>query len=67
MRRNADADYYGFDRDEDDETKEVERAREEGAPEDWTPIPGGWVVPGLDKVTEFLVERRKSRLFQWLR
>ena len=37
MRRNVDADYYGFNRDEDDGTKEVEsfrnveRAGEEGA------------------------------------
>ena len=62
------ADYYGFNRDEGDGTKEreifrnVERAMEEGAPEGWTPIPGGWVVPGLHEVTEFLVERRRSRL-----
>jgi len=73
MRRNVDADYYGFDRDKDDGTKEVEsfrnveRAGEEGAPEGWTLIPGGGVVPELDEVTEFLVERRKSRLFQRLR
>ena len=52
MRRNADADYYGFDRDEDDGTKEVEsfryveRAGEKGAPEDWTPIPSGWECLG---------------------
>ena len=44
MRRDVGADYYGFNRDEDDGTKEresfrnVERAREEGAPEGWTSI-----------------------------
>ncbi|PUU73407.1 Isy1-like splicing family-domain-containing protein [Tuber borchii] len=47
MRRNVDADYYGFNRDEADRPKEVEsfrnveRAGEEGAPEGWTPISGG--------------------------
>ena len=59
MRKNVGADYYGFNRDEGDGTEEVERAGEEGAPE--------WVVPGLDEVTEFLVERRKSRLLQRLK
>ena len=34
------------------------RAGEDGAPEGWTPIPGWQVAPGLDEVTEFLVERR---------
>ena len=68
MKRDVGADYYGFNRDESDGMKEresfrnVERAREEGTPEGWTPIPGGWVVLGLDEVTEFLVERRRSRL-----
>ena len=79
MRRNVDADYYGFNRDEDDGVllayerakevesfRNVERAGEEGTPDGWTPIPDGWVVPGLDEVTEFLVERRKSRLLQRL-
>ena len=52
MRKNVDADSHGFNRDEDDGTREVEsfgnveRAGEEGAPEGWTPIPCGWVVPG---------------------
>ena len=70
LRRNVDADYYGFNRDEADRPKEVEsfrnvkRAGEEGAPEGWTSFPGGWVVPGLDEVMEFWVERRKSLLFQ---
>ena len=47
MSKNMDADYYGFDRDENDGTKEVEsfrnveRAREEGTPEGWTPILSG--------------------------
>ncbi|PWW74813.1 Isy1-like splicing factor [Tuber magnatum] len=79
MRRNVDADYYGFNRDEDDGVllayerakevesfRNVERTGEEGVPEGWTPIPDGWVVPGLEEVTEFLVERRKSRLLQRL-
>ena len=45
--RNVNADYYGFDRDEDAGTKEVEsfrsmgRAGEERPFEGWTPIPGG--------------------------
>ena len=61
-----DADYYGFNRDEDDGRKEVEsfwsveRAGEEGASGGWAPIPSGWVVPGLDQVMELLEERRKS-------
>ena len=38
--------------------RNVERAGAEGAPESWTPIPGWNVVPGLDEVTEFLLERR---------
>ena len=38
--------------------RNVERAGAEGAPESWTPIPGWYVVPGLDEVTEFLLERR---------
>ena len=53
MGKNVGADYYGFNRDEDDGTKGLERAGEEGAPE--------WVVPRLDEVTEFLVKRRKSQ------
>jgi len=67
MRRNVDADYYGFNRDEEDGRKEVEsfrnveRAGEKGASEDWAPIPSGWVVPGLDEVTELLGEGEKSR------
>ena len=57
--KNVGADYYGFNRDEGDGTEEVERAGEERAPE--------WVAPGLDEVTEFLVERSKSRLLQNLK
>ena len=47
MRRNMDPDYYNFDRNDEDGTKEVvgfrhvERAGEEGAPEGWTPVPSG--------------------------
>jgi len=50
MRGNVDADYYGFNRDEDDGTKEVdsfrnvERAGVEGAPEGRTPIPSEWAA-----------------------
>ena len=55
-----DADYYDFNRDEDNGTKEAEsfrngeRAGDEGAFEGCTPIPGGWVVPGLDEVSAAL-------------
>ncbi|PUU81790.1 Isy1-like splicing family-domain-containing protein [Tuber borchii] len=31
--------------------RNAERAGEDGALQGWTPIPGGWVVPGLDEVT----------------
>ena len=65
MRRNVDADYYGFNRDEDDGRKEAESFRNVERAGEGAPIPGGWVVPGLDEVTEFL-ERRKSGLFQKL-
>lgn len=78
MRRNVNADYYGFNRDEDDGAllayermrevesfRNVERVGEE-ASEGWTPIPNGWIVPGFNEVTEFLVGRRKSRLSQKL-
>ena len=73
MRKNVDANSHGFNRDENDGTKEVEsfgnveRAGEEGAPEGWVLISSGWVVPGLDEVAEFLVEQRKSQFFQRLR
>ena len=39
----------------------------DGVPEGWTLIAGVCVVPRLDEVTEFLVERRKSRLLQRLK
>jgi pre-mRNA-splicing factor ISY1 len=78
MRRNVDADYYGFNRDEDDgvllayeKRKEAESFKnvvigEDGKPDGWMAIPDGWEVPGLEEVTEFLVERRKSRLLERL-
>ena len=59
LRRNLDADYCGFNKDGDDGTKEVENFRnveregEERAFGGCTPIAGGWVVLGLDEVTEF--------------
>jgi pre-mRNA-splicing factor ISY1 len=75
MRRNVDADYYGYNRDEEDGVLlEYERKKEAEAmenvgrngtgepPRDWTEIPAGWKVPDLAEVNEFLVERRKSRL-----
>ena len=70
MRRNVGVDYYSFNRDEDDGTegvesfRNVERAGEDGVPEGWTLIVGVCVVPRLDEVTEFLVERRKIRRLQ---
>lgn len=45
---------------------DVEKAEEEWAPESWIQIGGGWVMPGLDEVMEFLVERRTSKLLQRL-
>ena len=39
--RNVNTDYYGFNRDEDAKTKEVEKAGEKRAYQGWTPIPGG--------------------------
>ena len=75
LRRNVDADYYGFNRDEEDgvlleyeSSKELEamesvaRNGQGEPPSSWTDIPAGWKVPDLEEVNEFLVERRKSRL-----
>ena len=75
IRKNVDADYYGYNRDEEDgvlleyeSAKEREAMENVGAngqgdpPGGWTEIPAGWKVPDLDEVTEFLVERRKSKL-----
>lgn len=78
LRRNVDADYYGFNRDEEDggllkwekkrEREAVEGMRVKGGeiPKGWVQIEGGWKVPTLEEVTEFMVERRKSRLLQKL-
>ncbi|KAH8149409.1 uncharacterized protein LAJ45_06488 [Morchella importuna] len=79
MRRNVDAEYYGFNRDEEDgvllayERRKEAEAMEKtmrGAggepPAGWDAVPGGWRVPSLDDVTEFLVERRKARLLERL-
>ncbi|KAL7267209.1 NineTeen Complex (NTC) component [Rhizina undulata] len=77
LRRNVDADYYGYNRDEEDGTLlEYERRKEleslknvaanGGEPEvGWTPIPE-WRVPDVEEVRAFLLERRKSRLLQKL-
>ncbi|KAI5777674.1 Isy1-like splicing factor [Geopyxis carbonaria] len=75
FRKHVDADYYGYNRDEEDGVLlEYERKKEEEAlenvgktgigepPGGWIEIPSGWKVPDLEEVTEFLVERRKSRL-----
>jgi pre-mRNA-splicing factor ISY1 len=75
MRKNVDADYYGYNRDEEDDVLlEYERRKEVEAvenvaksgqgelPRGWSEIPAGWKVPDLSEVNEFLVERRKSRL-----
>ena len=75
LRRNVDADYYGFNRDEEDgvlleyeSSKELEAMESVAGngqgepPSSWTDIPAGWQVPNLEEVNEFLVERRKSRL-----
>lgn len=79
-RKNVDADYYGFNRDEEDgvlldyergkeeEAREVVEAkgRTEGdGAEGFVGIPE-WRVPTLEEVTDFLVERRKSRLLMKL-
>ncbi|TGZ83365.1 Pre-mRNA-splicing factor isy-1, partial [Ascodesmis nigricans] len=75
-RKTVDADYYGFNRDEENgvlleyERRKEEEAREvmsakakaEGDGSDgWVGVPE-WRVPTPDEVMEFLVERRKSRL-----
>jgi len=79
LRKNVNAGYYGYNRDEEDGVLlEYERRKEAESydnvktngqgepPGEWTEIPAGWKVPSLDEVTEFLVERRKSRLLQKL-
>lgn len=78
LRKNVDADYYGFNRDEEDgfmlkyerkrerEAMEAMRAKGGEIPKGWVQIPGDWKVPTLEDVTDFLVERRKSRLLQKL-
>lgn len=76
--KQVDAVYYGYHDDkEEGELIEYERGREEeavekvekeegGLPVGWEEVPDGWKVPGLEEVTEFLVERRKARLLQKL-
>jgi pre-mRNA-splicing factor ISY1 len=80
MRRNVDADYYGYNRDEEggvlleyESSKELEAMEAvgrngQGDPSNnWTGIPAGWKVPDLEEVNEFLVERRKAKLLEKLR
>ncbi|KAI5796022.1 Isy1-like splicing factor [Pyronema domesticum] len=75
LRKNADADYYGYNRDDEDEQlleyelkKELEAMEsiaingEGEPPSNWSGIPAGWKVPDLEEVSEFLLERRKARL-----
>ncbi|KAA8907448.1 Isy1-like splicing factor [Sphaerosporella brunnea] len=75
MKRNVDADYYGYNRDEEDgvllayerrkEREAMESVGRNGTgepPMDWSEIPAGWRVPDLKEVNEFLLERMKSRL-----
>jgi len=79
IRKNVDANYYGFNRDEEDEklleyeaTKEEESRKTLGASSEgdptanWEPIDAGWKVPTREEVTAFLLERRKSKLLEKL-
>jgi pre-mRNA-splicing factor ISY1 len=76
LRKNVDADYYGY-RDEDDGLLlEYEEAQEEiamghtmkdqtGEPEEgWTPIGDVSGIPRQAEVEKWLVERRKRRLME---
>ncbi|EPS37949.1 hypothetical protein H072_8501 [Dactylellina haptotyla CBS 200.50] len=75
IRKNVDANYYGFNRDEEDGTllayekkKEQESMKAmaktgEGEPKTgWEAIPGDMKVPTKEEVMEFLLERRKRKL-----
>lgn len=75
-RKNVDADYYGYSRDEEDgvllryeEKKEAEVRATTAIGEEpglaWSAIPD-WSVPDLWEVESFLVERQKSKLLQKL-
>ncbi|KAJ6260693.1 Pre-mRNA-splicing factor [Drechslerella dactyloides] len=77
IRRNVDANYYGFNRDEEDGTllayerkKEDESSKAvgksgEGEPkEGWEPLPGEVRVPTKEEVMEFLLERKKKKLLE---
>jgi pre-mRNA-splicing factor ISY1 len=79
MRKNVDADYYGFNRDDDDKVLlEYEMKKEQEAlknvaansegdpPNDWIEIPSGWKIPDLNAVNGFILERKKNRLLQKL-
>jgi pre-mRNA-splicing factor ISY1 len=76
LRKNVDADYYGY-RDEDDGLLvEYEEAQEEvamghtikdesgEAEEGWTPIGDVGDIPGQTEVEQYLVERRKRKLLE---
>jgi pre-mRNA-splicing factor ISY1 len=76
LRKNVDADYYGY-RDEDDGLLiEYEETQEEiamgrtiqdtsGEPsEEWTPIGDINEIPSQPEVEQWLVERRKRRLMK---
>ncbi|KAF3939656.1 hypothetical protein ABW19_dt0204717 [Dactylella cylindrospora] len=75
IRKNVDANYYGFNRDEEDGTLlAYEKRKEEesmaamaktGAGEPapgWEPLPASIKVPTKEEVMEFLLERRKRKL-----
>ncbi|KAK6542651.1 NineTeen Complex (NTC) component [Orbilia ellipsospora] len=75
IRRNVDANYYGFNRDEEDGTllayekkKEDESMKTmgksgEGEPKaGWEALPAEVRVPTKEEVMEFLLERRKKKL-----
>jgi pre-mRNA-splicing factor ISY1 len=76
LRKNVDADYYGYRDEEDHLLLEYEEAQEEISmghtikdasgepPEGWTPIGDVAEIPRQAEVEEWLVDRRKRRLME---
>ncbi|KAK6528199.1 NineTeen Complex (NTC) component [Arthrobotrys megalospora] len=75
IRKNVDANYYGFNRDEEDGTliayekkkeeeslKAVGKTGEGEPPAGWEPLPADLRVPTKEEVMGFLLERRKKKL-----
>lgn len=79
IRKNVDANYYGFNRDEEDGSllayeaqKEVEswkiisQSTEGELKPGWESLPDNWQIPTGKEVMQFLVERRKKQLLDGL-